>query len=90
MIAIKRVPLEDNLRDILKEIQHMNELHSAYTVEYKGSYLTNDILWVRKLKKKRCRYFLKIDGLQIGFIKYKNIISIILHVKISVIIVFGL
>jgi serine/threonine protein kinase len=46
VIAIKRVPLEDNLRDILKEIQHMNELHSAYTVEYKGSYLTNDILWI--------------------------------------------
>jgi hypothetical protein len=57
VIAIKRVPLEDNLRDILKEIQHMNELHSAYTVEYKGSYLTNDILWVRKLKKKTVPLF---------------------------------
>jgi hypothetical protein len=57
VIAIKRVPLEDNLRDILKEIQHMNELHSAYTVEYKGSYLTNDILWVRKLKKRWPLFF---------------------------------
>lgn len=80
MIAIKRVPLEDNLKEILKEIQHMNELHSHYTVEYKGSYLTNDILWVRKLKNSAVIFMRSVFKLASAA---ENSKTIILHFKLS-------
>jgi serine/threonine protein kinase len=44
--AVKKVPIEDNIQDLLKEIQHMKELDSPYIVAYCGSYLTDNILWV--------------------------------------------
>jgi serine/threonine protein kinase len=45
--AVKKVPIEDNIEDLLKEIQHMKELNSPYIVGYYGSYLTDNILWVK-------------------------------------------
>lgn len=43
---MKKVPIEDNIEDLLKEIQHMKEMDSPYIVAYCGSYLTEKILWI--------------------------------------------
>lgn len=48
VVAIKIVPIENDLEDIVKEINLMNGCVSDYIVQFYGSYLYNETsLWVR-------------------------------------------
>lgn len=46
-MAIKIVPIENDLEDIVKEINVMNGCVSDYIVQFYGSYLKDASLWVR-------------------------------------------
>jgi serine/threonine-protein kinase 24/25/MST4 len=45
--AIKLVKVENNLKDIMKETEHMMECRSEYIVDYHDCFLKDDTLWVR-------------------------------------------
>jgi len=45
-VAIKKVPLDADLQDILKEISMMQQCESEYVVKYYGSYFKNSDLWI--------------------------------------------
>jgi len=44
--AIKRVPIENDLDDIIKEIKIMKQCRSPYIVSYFGSYFKDNELWI--------------------------------------------
>ncbi|KAI3658557.1 hypothetical protein MP638_002801, partial [Amoeboaphelidium occidentale] len=46
VVALKIVPIENDLEDIIKEINVMNGCDSPYIVRYYGSYFKNDNLWM--------------------------------------------
>lgn len=45
-LAIKQVPVDSDLQDIIKEISIMQQCDSAYVVKYYGSYFKNTDLWI--------------------------------------------
>ena len=47
MLAIKQVPVDTDLQEIIKEISIMQQCDSLYVVKYYGSYFKNTDLWVR-------------------------------------------
>jgi serine/threonine protein kinase len=47
ILAIKQVPVDTDLQDIIKEISIMQQCDSPYVVKYYGSYFKNTDLWVR-------------------------------------------
>ena len=46
VVALKEVPVANDLEDIIKEINVMNGCDSPSIVRYYGSYFKNDHLWV--------------------------------------------
>jgi serine/threonine kinase 3 len=44
--AIKKIPVENDLEDTIREINIMTGFASDYLVRFYASYLTNDSLWV--------------------------------------------
>lgn len=49
VLAIKQVPVDTDLQEIIKEISIMQQCDSPYVVKYYGSYFKNTDLWVIKL-----------------------------------------
>ena len=47
ILAIKQVPVDTDLQEIIKEISIMQQCNSPYVVKYYGSYFKNTDLWVR-------------------------------------------
>lgn len=48
VLAIKQVPVDTDLQEIIKEISIMQQCDSVYIVKYYGSYFKNTDLWVRQ------------------------------------------
>ena len=46
LLAIKQVPVDSDLQEIIKEISIMQQCDSPYVVKYFGSYFKNADLWV--------------------------------------------
>lgn len=46
VLAIKQVPVDTDLQEIIKEISIMQQCDSAYVVKYYGSYFKNTDLWI--------------------------------------------
>ena len=46
VLAIKQVPVDTDLQEIIKEISIMQQCDSPYIVKYYGSYFKNTDLWV--------------------------------------------
>lgn len=46
IVAIKRVSIDNDLEDIIKEITFMKGCKSPYIVKYHGSYVKDGELWV--------------------------------------------
>ena len=46
MLAIKQVPVLQDLQKIIKEISVMQQCDSPYIVKYDGSYFKDKDLWV--------------------------------------------
>ncbi|NXD67447.1 STK3 kinase, partial [Eolophus roseicapillus] len=46
VVAIKQVPVESDLKEIIKEISIMQQCDSPYVVKYYGSYFKNTDLWI--------------------------------------------
>lgn len=46
MLAVKKVPVDTDLQEIIKEISIMQQCDSKYVVKYYGSYFKNSDLWV--------------------------------------------
>ncbi|CAG7726940.1 unnamed protein product, partial [Allacma fusca] len=55
VLAIKQVPVDTDLQEIIKEISIMQQCDSPYVVKYYGSYFKNTDLWVNYLLE----YFLQ-------------------------------
>ena len=49
VLAIKQVPVDTDLQEIIKEISIMQQCDSKYIVKYYGSYFKNTDLWVSGL-----------------------------------------
>lgn len=47
VLAIKQVPVDTDLQEIIKEISIMQQCDSPYVVKYYGSYFKNTDLWVK-------------------------------------------
>jgi serine/threonine protein kinase len=45
-VAIKRVPIENDLKELLVEIEHMKNCDSSYIVKLFGSYKKDNELWI--------------------------------------------
>jgi len=54
VLAIKQVPVDTDLQEIIKEISIMQQCDSPYIVKYYGSYFKNTDLWV-SLSKNDCQ-----------------------------------
>jgi len=46
LLAIKQVPVDTDLQEIIKEISIMQQCDSEFIVKYYGSYFKNTDLWV--------------------------------------------
>ena len=46
ILAIKQVPVDTDLQEIIKEISIMQQCDSPYVVKYYGSYFKNTDLWI--------------------------------------------
>ncbi|XP_075869343.1 serine/threonine-protein kinase 4-like isoform X1 [Nelusetta ayraudi] len=46
IVAIKQVPVESDLQEIIKEISIMQQCNSPYVVRYYGSYFKDSDLWI--------------------------------------------
>ncbi|XP_044204985.1 serine/threonine-protein kinase 4-like [Thunnus albacares] len=46
IVAIKQVPVESDLQEIIKEISIMQQCNSPHVVRYYGSYFKNSDLWI--------------------------------------------
>jgi len=54
VLAIKQVPVDTDLQEIIKEISIMQQCDSPYVVKYYGSYFKNTDLWVNLLSSTLC------------------------------------
>jgi len=48
VLAIKQVPVDTDLQEIIKEISIMQQCDSPWVVKYYGSYFKNTDLWVSR------------------------------------------
>eukprot|EP00053_Salpingoeca_punica_P019366 m.195275 g.195275 ORF g.195275 m.195275 type:complete len:455 (-) comp17634_c0_seq5:2354-3718(-) len=46
VVAIKQVPMESDLQEVVKEISMMRQCDSPFIVQYYGSYFKNAYLWI--------------------------------------------
>ena len=46
IVAIKVIPVETDLDDLMKEVSILKSCHSNYIVRYYGSYFKDNDLWV--------------------------------------------
>ncbi|VDN01683.1 unnamed protein product [Thelazia callipaeda] len=46
VLAVKKVPVDTDLQEIIKEISIMQQCNSKYVVKYYGSYFKNSDLWI--------------------------------------------
>jgi len=46
VLAIKQVPVDTDLQEIIKEISIMQQCDSVFVVKYYGSYFKNTDLWI--------------------------------------------
>ncbi len=51
ILAIKQVPVDTDLHEIIKEISIMQQCDSPFVVKYYGSYFKNSDLWVSSLEQ---------------------------------------
>lgn len=70
MLAIKQVPVDTDLQEIIKEISIMQQCDSPYVVKYYGSYFKNTDLWVRAHTIHGFCYLIILR--KIVFLVYKN------------------
>lgn len=49
VLAIKQVPVDTDLQEIIKEISIMQQCDSPFVVKYYGSYFKNTDLWVSSM-----------------------------------------
>jgi len=56
VLAIKQVPVDTDLQEIIKEISIMQQCDSQYIVKYYGSYFKNTDLWVSSLVTVQIRF----------------------------------
>lgn len=61
VLAIKQVPVDTDLQEIIKEISIMQQCDSPYVVKYYGSYFKNTDLWVS-----RCTLIHALHAKEIG------------------------
>lgn len=55
VLAIKQVPVDTDLQEIIKEISIMQQCDSPFIVKYYGSYFKNSDLWVSHSHNRSCR-----------------------------------
>lgn len=70
VLAIKQVPVDTDLQEIIKEISIMQQCDSPYVVKYYGSYFKNTDLWVSRCMRVRYMHFTisyKLDDLSIYY-----------------------
>ena len=74
ILAIKQVPVDTDLQEIIKEISIMQQCDSPYVVKYYGSYFKNTDLWVSFFLniciRNQCQkptYLLDCDGILWGW-----------------------
>lgn len=60
VLAIKQVPVDTDLQEIIKEISIMQQCDSTYVVKYYGSYFKNTDLWVSIISEENCFISVKI------------------------------
>jgi len=65
VLAIKQVPVDTDLQEIIKEISIMQQCDSPYVVKYYGSYFKNTDLWVSWCMSLRFTVPNKLDDLSI-------------------------
>lgn len=79
VLAIKQVPVDTDLQEIIKEISIMQQCDSPYVVKYYGSYFKNTDLWVRlqflNFNQSLIVNNPRIQYLIIGIIQYLKIIK---------------
>ena len=63
VLAIKQVPVDTDLQEIIKEISIMQQCDSAYIVKYYGSYFKNSdlLVWPFFMPGLSSCYFLSIN-----------------------------
>uniref|UniRef100_A0A0M3I6W0 Non-specific serine/threonine protein kinase n=1 Tax=Ascaris lumbricoides TaxID=6252 RepID=A0A0M3I6W0_ASCLU len=54
ILAVKKVPVDTDLQEIIKEISIMQQCDSKYVVKYYGSYFKNSDLWVFQIVMEYC------------------------------------
>jgi serine/threonine protein kinase len=52
VLAIKQVPVDTDLQEIIKEISIMQQCDSPWVVKYYGSYFKNTDLWVSRERER--------------------------------------
>lgn len=57
VLAVKKVPVDTDLQEIIKEITIMQQCDSKFVVKYFGSYFINAELWVCMLSTLRLLIF---------------------------------
>ncbi|CAH0694893.1 unnamed protein product [Spodoptera exigua] len=62
VLAIKQVPVDTDLQEIIKEISIMQQCDSPYVVKYYGSYFKNTDLWVRHSEVTICLIVMEYCG----------------------------
>jgi len=65
VLAIKQVPVDTDLQEIIKEISIMQQCDSPYVVKYYGSYFKNTDLWVSWCTSLYFTILNKLDDLSI-------------------------
>ncbi|XP_057337097.1 serine/threonine-protein kinase 3 isoform X2 [Microplitis mediator] len=60
VLAIKQVPVDTDLQEIIKEISIMQQCDSPYVVKYYGSYFKNTDLWVKIFNLNRIKSYFNI------------------------------
>jgi len=66
IVAIKLIPIENDLDDSIKEISMMTGCDSTFIVQFHGSYLKDNYLWVNlfvlflQIDIKKILFFLRV------------------------------
>jgi len=65
VLAIKQVPVDTDLQEIIKEISIMQQCDSPWVVKYYGSYFKNTDLWVSRFieRERMSQCFLDVSPL---------------------------
>lgn len=69
VLAIKQVPVDTDLQEIIKEISIMQQCDSPYVVKYYGSYFKNTDLWVKLFTYTKIKYIFNVRQFYLQLIK---------------------